>query len=326
MFKRILVPLDGSARSEQAISLAARIAHASHGSIYLLRVIDLFNEVGMHPHIPPVFAQEILEEARIQATRYLVKIARSDLLHNIDTRVVVSVGQPASRILHLAEEEHNDLIIINSHGYTGLKRWALGSVARKVLRQSPLPVLVLHEKSVALSGLSWEVAHPVRALVGLDGSSFAETALEPAIKLVAALSAPGEGELHLVQMVQEPSAEDVIAFERAHIDIDLRQLAIARAGEYLKLVKERLVSQQLVSESHIRITWSVEACQDVATALIQAAECGEGMGTHKASDLIVLATHGHGGIQRWLIGSITEKVLDGIHLPLLIVRPPEVSS
>src|SRR5205085_2917156 len=103
-----------------------------------------------------------------------------------------------------------DIIVMSSHGDTGFKRWVLGSVAQKVSRHSPVPVLVLHEDGSTPESIFPDPLRPLRsimALVALDGSTFAEAAIEPAANLVAALAAPAEGILLFTSIVSLPAAE-----------------------------------------------------------------------------------------------------------------------
>lgn len=176
MFKRILIPLDGSERAERALPVAALLARASGGSIALLRI-----------------ATGALDAARARAADYLAQIAASPELAGISVHAHVRSGAPAQRILEVAREQQVDLIILGSHGETGLKRWVLGSVAQHVTRQSSAPVLVLHERGGVPTHLSAEDTQLVRILVALDGSSLAEATLAPAAYLSAALSAPARG-------------------------------------------------------------------------------------------------------------------------------------
>lgn len=316
MFKRILVPLDGSARAEQVLPLTARLARAAGGSIVLLQVVDTLNRFGAYSVGAGVFLQEVLEKDLADASAYLSGIATSGELKGIETRIAVFSGLPASHILDVAQEQDIDLIVMCSHGYTGFKRWALGSVAQKVARQSAVPVLLVREQNLKLKE---QMAHGVRALVALDGSPLAETALLPVAQLVAALSAPGRGELHLVRLVDVPTIEEEFD-SMLEADFGARQVALEAAGTYLQSVRVKLFQENLASVD-LQVTWSVEECRDVADALIQIAESGKGIGARKASDLIALTTHGRSAFQRWMMGSVTERVLHGSTLPLLIVRP-----
>lgn len=316
MFKRILVPLDGSARAEQVLPFAARLARAAGGSIVLLQVVDTLNRLGVYSVGAAVFLQEVLEKDLADAAAYLSGIATSGEFKGIETRIAVFSGLPASHILDVAQEQDIDLIVMCSHGYTGFKRWTLGSVAQKVARQSAVPVLLVREQNLKLKE---QMTHGVRALVALDGSPLAEAALLPVAQLVAVLSAPGRGELHLVQLVDVPTIEEEFD-SMLEADFNARQVALEAAGTYLQSVRAKLFQDNLAS-TNLQITWSVEECRDAADALIQIAETGKGIGTRKASDLIALTTHGRSGLQRWISGSVTERVLNGSTLPMLIVHP-----
>jgi len=91
-------------------------------------------------------------------------------------------------------------------------------------------------------------------------------------------------------------------------------------------IREGLVAPA-IADLKLTITWSVAVDTDVAEGLIRVAENGEdaeGAGVFGGCDVIAMATHGYGGIQRWAMGSITERVLTATRLPLLIVRPPDM--
>jgi nucleotide-binding universal stress UspA family protein len=261
------------------------------------------------------FLREVLEKEHASAAAYLAGIAASSELQHIPTRIAVLSGLPAAQILDVAQQQSCNLIVLGSHGYTGLKRWALGSIAQKVARLSPLPVLLVRNQKPQL-----QMARALRALVALDGSPFAEAAISPAAQLVGALSAPGEGELHLVQLVEVPTIEEEFGF-LLESKVDFRQTALQTAGNYLQALRAKLL-QDGEAPTDLRITWAVEECKDAADALTQIAETGSQISpTQQTSDLIALTTHGRGGLQRWIAGSVTERVLHGSTLPVLIVHP-----
>ena len=144
MFKRILVPLDGSARAEQAIPVAARIARALGGSVILLRVATAPVDTGKYS-TTSVYVEEAVDADLTEVTSYIEKIAGSGELTGITTEVKTFIGAVAPTILSAAQSFHANVIVMCSHGYTGFKRWVLGSVADKVTHHSPIPVLVLRE-------------------------------------------------------------------------------------------------------------------------------------------------------------------------------------
>lgn len=127
MFQRILVPLDGSPRAEQALRVAARIARASGGSVMLLQVVSPpIDYAGGLTHTPLMMEQVIETELAI-SSGYLDRVAKACELAEIETTTKVMFGLPAQDILAIAELQSVDLIVMCSHGRTGFKRWVLGS-------------------------------------------------------------------------------------------------------------------------------------------------------------------------------------------------------
>jgi nucleotide-binding universal stress UspA family protein len=133
--------------------------------------------------------QSVLDAGRVAAEEYLAGIKQAPELVDITTETRILFGPVGSAILAIAESSQADLIVLCSHGYTGMMRWALGSVAEKVARYALVPVLVLREAGPVPAGPHPDVTRPLRALVALDGSVLAKAALEPAASLIAALAA-----------------------------------------------------------------------------------------------------------------------------------------
>ncbi|HYX51651.1 MAG TPA: universal stress protein, partial [Ktedonobacteraceae bacterium] len=207
MFKQILVPLDGSTRAEQALPVATQLARASSGSIILMQVAKFPMDYGGGYTQAPLLTEQMIETELENVDTYLKTVATSDALAGISIKTEAMFGQPVQDILAVVESRQADLIVICSHGRTGLKRWALGSVAQALAHQSSVPLLVLREGGQIPAIGNSTIPHPICGLVALDGSPFAETALMPAANLVAALAAPNEGTLHLVQVVTQVGDE-----------------------------------------------------------------------------------------------------------------------
>jgi nucleotide-binding universal stress UspA family protein len=320
MFQRILVPLDGSTRSELALPVAARIARAAGGSVVLLHVVSVIVDGRPFYVHNTSFMQAVLNDELAKAREYLVRVAHSDDLLGIKTETEATLDVVAQTILTYAQSHKIDIIVMSSHGLTGFKRWALGSVAQKVVRHSPVPVLLLREGGPRPADLHSDATHPFRALVALDGSPLAEAALEPTAYLVAALAAPAAGALHLTQVVKPPTIRSEHDFEFS--DLDVGEQALQEAVTYLSALADNL-GNGIAAELGLKVTWSATVHEDVADALIRMAELGEDTGTLgvEGSDLIAISTHGRGGSEHWMMGSITERVLDGTKLPLFIVCP-----
>ncbi|MFL5701952.1 MAG: universal stress protein [Ktedonobacteraceae bacterium] len=326
MLKRILVPLDGSPRAERAIPVAARVAQASGGSIILVRVVTTSVEFWPSPVPQPALAQVAIDADIASAVEYLEAITQSTSLANIQTETVVLFGPTAPTILTVARSYHADIIILCSHGYTGMKRWVMGSVAQKVAQYASLPVMVLRERGSIPAAPHLDATRPLRVLVPLDGSSQAKAAIEPAASLIVALAAPASGALHLLRVV-EPSMTESVEEGQHHLESYLH-----KAKEYLRATADHLregLVAPTVAAHKLTVTWSVAVDVDVAGGVIRVAENGEdaeGAGVFGGCDLIALATHGRGGMQRWAMGSVAERVLGATDLPILIIRPPDTTD
>jgi Universal stress protein family len=210
--------------------------------VLLVQVISPPIDYGGGLALVPLMNDQVLESEMMTATAYLTELAASPVLTGINTSIEVSFGLPAQYLIAAAQAYWIDLVVLCSHGRTGFVRWALGSVAHRLVHQSSVPVLVLvlvlqqRGATALLSHL--ETARPLSALVPLDGSPLAETALVPVAHLIAALAAPAQGALHLVQVVKlfPESAEKGFVSE-------LNEEALHRAKTYLQAVVECLREQ-----------------------------------------------------------------------------------
>jgi nucleotide-binding universal stress UspA family protein len=320
MFERIFVPLDGTEHAELALPVAARIAHATGGTLILVNVVLPPVEYGMSTVDQTIELYPKEQEARIErAFAYLDEMLDRygpDLV-GIKTETTVTSGPTSPAFFEEARLRHVDLIVLCSRGETGLNRWLFGSLAQQAVRHSPVPVLVLNE-----DGDVPPFAHQerlLRVLVPLDGSALSEVALEPTIRFVAALAGSTQVALHLLEVMNIPFPYgQTRAF--SHVDKMMQQEETQKAQNYLHEVANRLLAH-LPTELNLTITSSVVVSTDVAKAIRAEAEPAEEELRTEPYDLIALATHGRGGLQRLLMGSVTEHLLGATRLPLLIVRP-----
>jgi nucleotide-binding universal stress UspA family protein len=309
--KTILVPLDSSALAEQALPYAQAIATLLSANVRLLQAIskvDPFNLAVDESHqLPqPVSAPNAssngqsssAEFRRQQAQDYLV--AKADRLRKagLEVETQVQFGEAAEVIVEVAQAQQAEMIVMASHGYSGLKRWALGSVADKVLHAATAPVfLVRGSPEPAL------IAAPLkRILVPLDGSALARQALPIAVELATHAWA----ELVLLTAIIPPLnvAPELMSptprFDDAQIA--LRDRLLGELGTFA----DELQRQQLTVRPLAVNGFAAETIIDEATRL--------------SADLIVMATHGYSGLKRWALGSVADKVLHATCTPLLLVR------
>ena len=286
MFTRLIVPLDGSPQANAALPLAVTFAHATGARIALLRVIS-----------------ESEPEQPILAS--LDRIAHE--LAPIDARVtsVIRRGDPATEILQEARAEQADLILMRTHGRSGLTRAVLGSVTEQVLKHTPVPVLLLRPGGHRVKELR-------TLLVPVDGSPGGAVALGTAIGLAQTTGAS----LHLVEVVVPiPNyvyTEFNIGGGGYYIDPAWDEEAMAAAESYMQGITSRLQAAGRAASSHVIVANSVSA------ALVKEAE-------ERQADLIVMSSEALTGAARALLGSVTDAVVRSAHCPVLVVRrtPPK---
>lgn len=326
MLHNILVPLDGSERAEKAIPVAAHIAQKTGGIVHLLRTIPPVDAVVPYGFRTNVISKEVHVVMSEEANTYLQRIIHVKALAGVQVRTKTYMEVPAQAILHYAKEQQIDLIVLRSHGYTGFKRWALGSVAQQVTRHSRTPVLVLYENLPAPFTSPVDTTQPFHVLIGLDGSPLAEAALSPTIQLMTAISQPtAQNTLHLIRVIKPPSAMDERTYRMLNVDIDKYQRE--EAEKYLQSVVGKVTSEPGPA-SGIEVTLEVVVGDDTAATLIQmvGTRSQESARPSIGYDLLALATHGRGGMLRWAVGSTTERILGATICPLLIVRPAEAKT
>jgi nucleotide-binding universal stress UspA family protein len=304
----ILVPLDGSPLAEQALPYAQALL-APGAELTLLDVVEEPEPVhGMSGRllVPVEDAQRMLEH---QAHEYLQKVEAT--LRGAQTRVRLEVarGDPAVEILRVAAEQGVALIAMTTHGRGALERWIFGSVADRVARSSPVPVLLVRPSD--------REPQPVvirRLVVPLDGSPLAEEALPPAQTLAKRLGVP----IHLITVIDimrliPAELGPVVAFDAAVYEETLSQLD-AGAAALLAEISQRL------DHAGLRTSSAVAHGSPFAT-IADAVHDG---------DLIVMTSHGRSGVQRWLLGSVAEKLVQEAPVPVVLVpvasRQSEIAS
>lgn len=332
MIKTILVPLDGSERAEHALPLAARIVRDADGTLVLIRVVNVATDywptiVAPHPSALQVAIDGELEDA----TSYLKRVATSAELAGLRVITTTIHGAIAPIIMATAIEHHADLIVLCSHGRTGVAHMIMGSVAEKIARHTTVPVLIIRENAELPEVSPTEISQPLRVLVPLDGSSHAEAALEPAAVLLTALALPAQKvAIHLVRVVEGRGQATASTFDE-NDTMHVTENSLSRVRSYLKrtaqLIQEGTLTPE-IAKRHIAVTWSIALDTDVARGIVHIAETGEdaeGAGVFGGCELIAISTHGWGGgLRHWAMGSVTERVLHTTKRPILVVRALEM--
>jgi nucleotide-binding universal stress UspA family protein len=292
--------LDGSELAEQALPCARMLASALLAELVLFRAVSLPADVRAVLADAEVDTETPLDGLEAQAQEYLEQVA--DGLENTGFSVqrVVRQGPPAESIIDYAKDREIQHIVMATHGYGGISRWVHGSVAERVLQSANVPVLTVRA-GVTRPETAEQTMSCSRILVPLDGSSIAEQVLPPVISIAQALDA--QVVLFRVPLVSTSGSltgdwylplEGVL--ETAEHDVLV----------YLESVARRLRECGVGASSGIQVG-------TVADSIVDYAETNR-------IDLIAMCTHGRTGLARWALGSVADRALRAVRVPILLVR------
>ncbi len=284
---RIVIPLDGSELSEQALGIGQTLATLLHGMVELVQVVD-----------PTVTATASLRDRTRYAEDYLLEVA-DRLGSEISVKIRVLLGNPVEELLQRLDGATNTVVAMSTHGRGGLQRLLFGSVADKVIRGATVPVTVVR------NGTSF--SRSLRNLtVPLDGSDVAASALPVAMSL-----ARDDCTIGLVRVVDDSHTHENLALKYGSVWSDAELLAEISSDAELEARASLADIAQRLRAAGCRATWEVRMGRP-NDEIIRAAET-------TGSDLIVMATHGLGGVRRWAFGSVTDEVIHGSNIPVLVI-------
>lgn len=298
MYTKILVPLDGSATAECVLPLVRSLALALSLPVELMGVVET---AGMTPSMDENklwYLGKFIEDARHAREQYLHD-ARGKLAPNGVT-VTVTAGLPAEAILEKGSADPDSLITIATHGRSGVNRWLLGSVAEKLLTATHNPLLVVRApRQSAHTGVLRSI------IVPLDGSGLAEKILPHGLFLANHLHL----DLHMVRVFALPV--DAYLVGDGTIMTGPAEIREAKRKESQAYLDGKTQELRAAGLARISAT-SLEG--DAASEIIDLANT-------TADALVAMSTHGRSGIGRWVLGSVTEKVIRYGKSPVLVIRP-----
>lgn len=304
MLHSLLVPLDGSEFSERSLPLARGIARATGAAMHLAHVHVPYEPSQLLSntqfHFEGVDMAEYDSLHRESEKEYLTGLAARLGEGGTPTESALLEGENvADELAAYAERVLPDMVVMTTHGHSGVSRLWLGSVADAMIRHTHLPILVIHPERPG--GVPAEVLSFRHILVPLDGSGLAEAILSPAVDVARATGA----RITLAHIV---STRFVIGPRLVPVKPSDLEPALLASERYLEETAADLRRRGL------DVDLVVEAAELPATAIsVLAGSLG--------ADLIAIATHGYGGVRRVLLGSVADKVLRTSPLPLLIMRP-----
>ncbi len=298
MFERILVPTDGSERSQWALEAARVLAQRLGANLVVLHVIP---DTGVPPFAfdgVPVDARAVLQDLQLNGEGILK--AALEQVGTARTRLEWGRGRRVTEVIaHVASDERVGLIVMGTHGREGLDRLFFGSITEETERLSSAPVLFVRRSASGFSGLE-----PI--LVPVDGSEVSNRALEFARALSNATGAPLEV-LHVVPDPELPTAEPRVTDETLK---GIQHQRRVQGEDVIQSARERIGpdGKTLLMDAHNeRIDSAIER-----------------IAHEEHAGMVVIGTHARGGLKRLLLGSVAESLAHHSSLPVLIVRAAQV--
>jgi nucleotide-binding universal stress UspA family protein len=290
----ILVPLDGSELAERALPVAERLARAANARLLIVRVL---NSADQEPDAtaPDVWAQGYLAEDYVGHAAEMARRAAG-----VDTHSLVVYGATTDSILEAVRQHAPSLVVMATHGRSGLGRWLYGSTTDEVLRSLDIPVMVIPFANPALVAARGR-AH--RILLALDGSERSLLLLQPVRQLAIELQA----EIVLARLVEEPP------------------MATARMAAHPPVLGDRGMDQQ-VAVARDQVEGVAQQLRSTVRGVSVRCEPGDParriveIADEEGADLIALVTRGRVGLRRLFLGSVATSTLRRTRVPVLLLR------
>lgn len=307
MFNRILVPLDGSALAEGALAHAEQFARAYTANIILLQVMDPSPYRDMPNQTEPLNWQIHKAEAEM----YLQEVAGRLRKRNLTVEYALREGRTAENIIDFAHSENINLLVLSSHGSSGLSRWNNSSITTKVIDKIYLPILLVRSfQEQPANGQESESApkgvHYQRILLPIDSSRRAECALPAATALIQSGPEPEKASLLIAAVIRPPELPLPAPYpeEIQQQMTSFLQLSRSAVENYLKELQARTAVH-----TEVRVVEN----SNIATAIHDLAE-------QEDVDLVVLCAHGQTGRFKWPYGSVTRNYIEHGVKPVLVIQ------
>ena len=300
MYRKILVPLDGSTSAEQVLPLAHALAAKLALAVELLGVVDTVELARGLATVERFYLTTLVADETRRLSEYLAAVEKKFSGSAVTTTVVE--GYTAELIIANAAADKTTLIAMATHGRAGLKRFLLGSVAEKVLHGTANPLLLVRSTEEVKAA----AAAPLNSIVvPLDGSELAESVLPAVVELAHKL----ESEIILLRAYAVPYGV-YTAGEGFYDPVNLEAFLAGlrnQAIDYLERKTAELKRQGIEKTSYVaKEGLSADEIIKIAGAM--------------PDSLIAMCSHGYSGVKRWVLGSVTETVVRHTHNPVLVLR------
>ena len=306
-YKNILLTTDLSSNADSAIPYAVALAKRHGGTIHLFHVLEDEAREALAAGIVIGVTEWIANLHKHHTEKVAAMAQRIEKDSGIKTIYAVVRGNPAKEVATYAKKFDVDIVVIATHGRTGLVRFLLGSVAERVVRLSPAPVLTVRPG----------------AIVPNDGLHFRAILLPTDFSENAAVVQP-----FAVELAREAGAKLLLV----HVVEDSVYYASAAAGEGIGVDVEAWLTT-ICAEAEKRLhseaaALSAKSGLEVVPIMSRgrAAERLVELATEHHADLMVISTHGYTGLSHLIFGSVAERIVRISHVPVLSIKPQKVAE
>jgi nucleotide-binding universal stress UspA family protein len=292
MFKRMLVPLDGSQVAEKVLPFVKQFADRLNLEVIFLHVCsnDQFT-------------------SRFMCQSYIEHVAELAGKRKKAQGIIID-GDPAKSVIRFADENFIDLLLLGTHGQSGFGRWMTGSTAHKIIMSAKMPVLLI--PAAASSGIKIEM-WPRKILIPLDGSPLAESVI-PYVKMITR-QIKSEFDIELLKICEPP---DLLGdYPEAIMPLTWQEHVIKATSASQKacsIYLSNVVENFNPGNAQIRYEVILGDKNNVAGQIVKFAE-------KNSSDLIAMSTHGRSGISEWPFGHVTDRIVRMVSTPLFLIKP-----
>ncbi|SFR63653.1 universal stress protein [Halogeometricum limi] len=291
MYDRVLITTDGTECSVTAAAHGLALADAFDAEVHVVTVVDVQAAGGVFD--AGGLTADFVEALDARAKKQVEAVAsNADPATTVHTEILK--GTPSNEILRYARENDADLLVLGTHGRSGVRRVITGSVAERVVRLADVPVLTVREREETSLDTTYD-----RILVATDASEDAEAAVEHALSLAARFDA----EVHVLYVVDT----SVIRPKLGNLVPETVRSALETVG------KEALAAAEARAED-VGVDAVTEMVDGVPSRKILS------YADENGADVVVVGTHGRTGVDRLLLGSTTERILRSASTPVLSVR------
>jgi nucleotide-binding universal stress UspA family protein len=294
MYNKIIVPLDGSELAEVVLPYAEESVGRTGSELILISVRDLND--NRSPRMLQSYLEKIAETAKVDAEKY----QKSPGGEPVNVRWEILNGNPAEEIIAFADKEDGSRIIMATHGQSGFTHWALGSVADKVSRVINSPITLIRAKgsrpAVHERGFFNKILAP------LDGSKESEVTI-PHVEEWARNMEADVTLLHVLKLKLESLIVSYVGTKEA-------ESLKASAKDYMEKLTSSMQNKG-VNTKYVMLETRGDIAEEINNYTAQ-----------NYIDLVVMATHGQSGPRRWVLGSVTNKVLHEGNTPIMLIRTP----